>query len=437
MNGRSRWARAVVVLVIVSWAGQVPASAAPQNNGSDPACRWPYGPVGAVAEAGGQLVFGSGCVLTIADVSGIETLRVVAEVALPDVVRGVDVVDGYAYVADGRSGLRIIDVSTPSDPVELGVTETPFDARDVAVSGSHAYVADIWAGLRIIDISIPAWPIETAVLETPASAYRVAVSGGYAFVADLAGCLHIIDVRTPASPVAVGLFDTVGIPFDVTIADGLAYVADSQEGLVVIDVGTPSSPYKLSSVATPGRAIGGFDLRGVRLCCGRQGRFMNSKSKLGPIAIASIMLLFAAHVAFAQVDWTVHQLVVPPGNPGTWDPGGHVVGDVVFDGTIYHMYLVGGEGDCRSKTRGPSGTGSRPSRCAGPDPGNPVLNPGPASGTGIRSSASRCTSTGRCSTCGTPPRRRSTDWCTRVRHNPTAGGAGKASGQPGGRAGSG
>lgn len=78
MNGRSGWARAVVVVVIVSWAGQGPASAAFPGNSSDPVIRWPYGPVDAVAEAGGQLFFGSGCVLTIANVSGVETPRVVA-----------------------------------------------------------------------------------------------------------------------------------------------------------------------------------------------------------------------------------------------------------------------------------------------------------------------------------------------------------------------
>jgi hypothetical protein len=44
------------------------------------------------------------------------------------------------------------------------------------------------------------------------------------------------------------------------------------------------------------------------------------------------------------VEWTWDQVVVPPGDPGTWDSGRHNMGDVVFDGTTYHMYLVGGPG---------------------------------------------------------------------------------------------
>ena len=37
---------------------------------------------------------------------------------------GVAVSGGYAYVADGIDGLRVIDVSTPSAPVEVGVLDT-------------------------------------------------------------------------------------------------------------------------------------------------------------------------------------------------------------------------------------------------------------------------------------------------------------------------
>jgi|GEM_PF-1514651 len=63
------------------------------------------------------------------------------------------------------------------------------------------------------------------------------------------------------------------------------------------------------------------------------------------LVILAIILLGSAQVAQAQLDWTVHQLVVPPGNTGAWDSGGHMLGDVAFDGTYYHLYLGGGPGD--------------------------------------------------------------------------------------------
>ena len=67
--------------------------------------RWPYGPVSAIAQSGPHLVFGRGAVLQVADVSDPRNPRMIGEMALPGVVRGVAVDNGYAYVANGRSGL--------------------------------------------------------------------------------------------------------------------------------------------------------------------------------------------------------------------------------------------------------------------------------------------------------------------------------------------
>ncbi|HSN56491.1 MAG TPA: hypothetical protein VLT32_17620 [Candidatus Sulfomarinibacteraceae bacterium] len=70
---------------------------------------------------------------------------------------------------------------------------------------------------------------------------------------------------------------------------------------------------------------------------------MNGRPDLGPVVAVSIIALLAGQVAIAQVDWTYQDLAVSPGPPGSWDSGRHLVGDVVFDGTTYHMYLLGGE----------------------------------------------------------------------------------------------
>ncbi len=53
-------------------------------------------------------------------------------------------------MADRTAGLRVIDVSNPSNPQERGYYNTPGSALGVAVAGSYAYVADYTAGLQII-----------------------------------------------------------------------------------------------------------------------------------------------------------------------------------------------------------------------------------------------------------------------------------------------
>ena len=55
---------------------------------------------------------------------------------------GVAVAGDLAFVADGLSGLQIIDISDPITPTLAGTYNTSGYARDVAVSGDLAFVAD-------------------------------------------------------------------------------------------------------------------------------------------------------------------------------------------------------------------------------------------------------------------------------------------------------
>jgi len=86
-------------------------------------------------------------------------------------------------------GLRIINISDPSAPVEAGFYDTDASEyyRGVAVSGIYAYLAVSDSGLRIINISDPAAPVEVGFYNTPGTAWNVAVSGSYAYVADCYG----------------------------------------------------------------------------------------------------------------------------------------------------------------------------------------------------------------------------------------------------------
>jgi hypothetical protein len=84
----------------------------------------------------------------------------------PGVARDVEVVGDVAYVADYSSGLRVIDVSNPESPVELGALDTP-GASQLEVVGDLAYVIYATSGLHVIDVSNPAFPLELGALDTP------------------------------------------------------------------------------------------------------------------------------------------------------------------------------------------------------------------------------------------------------------------------------
>jgi hypothetical protein len=71
----------------------------------------------------------------------------------PGLAWGVAVSGNYAYVVDGGSGLRVVNITNPSSPVEAGFYDTPGFAWGVAVSGNCAYVADGARGLGIYDCS--------------------------------------------------------------------------------------------------------------------------------------------------------------------------------------------------------------------------------------------------------------------------------------------
>ena len=88
---------------------------------------------------------------------------------------------------------------------------------------------------------------------------------------------------------------------------------------------------------------------------------MNGRPELGPIVAVSIFVLLTAQVAIAQVDWTYQDLAVGPGNPGSWDSGRHLVGDVVFDGATYHMFWWAVRRRSLGTRPGRSATGRRPS----------------------------------------------------------------------------
>ncbi len=203
--------------------------------------------------------------LRIIDISNPASPAEVGFYDTPGFALDVSVVGIYAYVADGGSGLRVIDVSNPAAPTEVGFYNTPGDTLAVAVEGNYAYVnfdANVAymenienSGMRIVEISNPASPTEVGFYVSPGVVIEVTIAGTYAYLAAQNGGLHIIDISNPATPIEAGFYDTPGTSWGVAVAENYAYVADWDRGLRIIDISNPASPTETGSYDTPGNAI--------------------------------------------------------------------------------------------------------------------------------------------------------------------------------------
>jgi hypothetical protein len=190
----------------------------------------------------------------------------------------------YAYVADGQSGLRVLDVTSRASPRELGSLPAPNSCpavgahpdcgpafvSDVAISGGVLFRTDSKrqyctnqgcvdnpeSGLRALDISNPASPREVGFLHTPGEARRVALAGRYAYLADGAGGFRVIDLADPTRPTQVGA-DTSRWADDVVVSGSHAFVASSGDiALLVFDVSNPAQPTLVGRSQVPALGLG-------------------------------------------------------------------------------------------------------------------------------------------------------------------------------------
>ena len=104
----------------------------------------------------------------------------------------------------------------------------------VAVIGNYAYVADCTGGLKIIDISSKTNPTLVGSIAT-SNAYGVAVAGNYAYVADWIGGLKIFSGNKMALSGTPGPVNRGNLPIKLTITDSLGETLSTYFSITVLN----------------------------------------------------------------------------------------------------------------------------------------------------------------------------------------------------------
>jgi hypothetical protein len=227
----------------------------------------PEGPSLAVDMEGSLAAFGRGRVLVVVDLSDPSDPVELGSVVLPGVVESVELTATHAWVAAGPAGLVGVDVTDPTQPaivshLPAGLAGEPATAADLAFSGGLVFVAETferWDGsprarLRVIDISVPRSPADVGVWESQqyGHAGRVAVAGGLAALIESdwesgPGPTSLIDVSASSGAAKVGQIEARG--YDLAISGATLFnVGDG--GFAVYNISDPAHPILAAGVST-------------------------------------------------------------------------------------------------------------------------------------------------------------------------------------------
>jgi hypothetical protein len=185
--------------------------------------------------------------------------------------------ESYAYLANGRGGLHIVDVSNPQEPRQAGV----FDPHGVAVAlakhGQFVYVAASDSGLAVFDVTDPTVPRLVTMVPVSGVTTDIAIAAPYAYVGTQEEILYILDLTAPLQPRRLGEVEVEGRIVDIAVGAGVVYLACLDRGVAIVEVHTPQQPrllrYWPTAVAATAVAVhgpqayvvaGGLDVLDVR-----------------------------------------------------------------------------------------------------------------------------------------------------------------------------
>jgi len=174
----------------------------------------------------------------------------------------------YGYYTHQIS-LQVVDVSNPYAPIQLSDT-TFFDGDNtdiyrIAVAGSHLCISA--GALLIYDISTPSQPSLQAIYdETSRGTEGVDVEGNYIYLSQTSPPeLKVLNITDPTQPVVEGWCTLWATFEDLVISDDYIYGV-SYEVLQMVDVSNPANPILLSTAEFAGGMFNGVDVSGSYAC---------------------------------------------------------------------------------------------------------------------------------------------------------------------------
>ncbi len=194
-----------------------------------------------------------------------------------------DVVGTTVYVCDGL--LRILSASSPASLTEIGGIDLGNFPDQIRVAGGFAFVAFGREGFKVVAVSNPSSPVVRATVKGVGRVNGVAITGNVALTGNDGGGMDTVDVSNPARPVALGHIGTEPVSNIAVLGNTAVLVNYGDEVVSIVDVAQPAMPVLRSTYT----ALNGWDpsFLGANLVLAGSTRESSPKPKINVLNISN------------------------------------------------------------------------------------------------------------------------------------------------------
>ena len=159
-----------------------------------------------------------------------------------DLPADIKVAAGIAYIADGRSGLLVVDVRHPGKPEILASIALPGESKGLLVSDRRAYVVSAQYGVTVVDIQHPASPQVVGRYKVAGLSRRLVQDGGYLYLTRSKGGILSIPLPVPAEKIELLSNEHLRASFTVPTVPGAYDLQIGRRAELVIEQSFLSYP---------------------------------------------------------------------------------------------------------------------------------------------------------------------------------------------------
>ncbi len=152
----------------------------------------------------------------------------------------VEMAGDTVYVVSKNDGLLIYQVTEGERLKRVGQLTTPFPMNQfdlsiaLQVKDGIAYIANGRAGLLIVDVTDPVEPKILSSIDIPGVCKELKIVGKRVYAVSHRGGVSVVDVQDPENPMVLNTFSVPGLSRGIEIVDSLIYVAHNTMGVTII-----------------------------------------------------------------------------------------------------------------------------------------------------------------------------------------------------------